>query len=513
MNRTQKATINFIASISGYVITVLCGFITRNIIVRYIGIEMVGIGQLFSTLLLMLSYSQLGLETSIVFGLYVPINKNDQQAIYSILQYYKKVFRCVAIGILVLTLILLPLVSLIIGPDGNGWHIRLILVLYGMNSAATYILAYKRCILIASQKRFISSLFTDCFSFMELVVQALVIILTQNYILYLLVNFFVLGNVAVSLYVDKKFPLESVDKSLGLDEETKSHFDKITVALIEQKLGIVVIFALSALLMSYFTNMQTVGMFSNYEMIINGLQAGLMLFYQSMIAGVGNVMATENTKVVKKTWKTVNFLSFWVCSIATLCFFNLSSIFVGMWLGDAYVFSRKSTLLLGLTLFVNGMRYPVVMFKDAAGLQWYDRRRPILEIMINLCVSIVLVKLMGGLDALLLGRLLSIVLSSAWIEPYMLYKHLFTENIIDYLKSYFFRVMILFFSGFFMDWILNKIMIFVSSRLLCFVFGAVLDVMTICIFVLIIYRKSDEMMMLKAMLLGLLKGKDRRILK
>ncbi|MFQ9801542.1 MAG: hypothetical protein ACLR23_24475 [Clostridia bacterium] len=70
------------------------------------------------------------------------------------------------------------------------------------------------------------------------------------------------------------------------------------------------------------------------------------------------------------------------------------------------------------------------------GLFWYDRYKPIAEVILNLVASILLAKPFG-ISGVFAGTVVSTLLTSFWIEPYILYRRGFPSKP---LRHYFYRV-------------------------------------------------------------------------
>ena len=81
------------------------------------------------------------------------------------------------------------------------------------------------------------------------------------------------------------------------------------------------------------------------------------------------------------------------------------------------------------------MRKSVLTFKDAYGLYWYDRYKPLFESAINLVASIVLA-IPFGIAGILLGTLISTVTTCFWIEPYVLFKYGLKQPVRTYFVDY-----------------------------------------------------------------------------
>lgn len=81
-----------------------------------------------------------------------------------------------------------------------------------------------------------------------------------------------------------------------------------------------------------------------------------------------------------------------------------------------------------------------MIFKDALGLFWYDRYKPIFESAINLVASIVLA-LQFGLAGIILGTIMSTLFTATWVEPLVLFKYGFKAKATNYFVTYLKRIL------------------------------------------------------------------------
>lgn len=452
LNRTKKATRNIVISFIGYVCVVLSGFIARSVMLKYMGIEMVGVGQLFSNIFMMLSYSSLGLETAIIYSLYEPLEHGDENKICVIMEFYKKCFRYIATCIITLTIVLLPLIPYFVKKSEDMEDIYLILILYGLTAATSYIYAFKRSIIIADQDRYLSTLFTDVFSILKLILQIYVIATTHSYILYMFTNVMVvLSNILAAFYIDMRYPYlknknKGEDIGRTLSKEESIELTKTTGALIEQKLGFVFIYAVDSVLMSTFVGVSLIGIYSNYLIVINGLQAGIIIIFQSVIAGIGNIAVTEENQRLKQSWELLNFISQWIYGFSSICLFVLFNPFIKIWIGDEYIFSQNIVFLIILYFYLGGMRKPVIACKDATGMQWKDRYKPLAEVLLNVGISLLLVSKLG-IVGIFLGMNISMILTSCWIEPFVFCKYGIKSSFVKYFVDYCCKFLVILFTG------------------------------------------------------------------
>lgn len=78
------------------------------------------------------------------------------------------------------------------------------------------------------------------------------------------------------------------------------------------------------------------------------------------------------------------------------------------------------------------------LFREAKGLFWYDRYKPLFESAINLAASLLLVQKFG-VAGILGGTVISTVTTCLWMEPYILMRYGIREDWQGKLKDYFVR--------------------------------------------------------------------------
>ena len=106
--RTSNSIKNSLTSTISSVVTMLCGFIAQAIFIRILGAEYLGLNGLFTNILTILSFFELGIGNAIVFHLYKPIANNDTEKIKSLMLFYKKAYNIISILVFVFGLTFIP---------------------------------------------------------------------------------------------------------------------------------------------------------------------------------------------------------------------------------------------------------------------------------------------------------------------------------------------------------------------------------------------------------------------
>ena len=110
--------------------------------------------------------------------------------------------------------------------------------------------------------------------------------------------------------------------------------------------------------------------------------------------------------------------------------------FIVLWIGPDFTADKYVTICITVYFYLNYMRKSVLLFKDAAGLFWHDRYKPLLEAIFFLVFSIpCTIKL--GLLGVFIGSILSLLFTCFWIEPYVLFRYGFGQSLKSYAIIYF----------------------------------------------------------------------------
>lgn len=435
MNHSSRSTNvlrNVVGGVGGQAFTSILQFVCRTVFISLLGATYLGVNGLFSNILSMLSLAELGIGPAIVFSMYKPIADNDEVRIAKLMNFYKTAYRLVAVIVLVIGLALTPFLEFFINDVSNLEHLEVIFILILSNTVVSYLYAYKGSMLNADQKAYAVVIIRNIFAVVQNVVQIVVLLITQNFIAYLVVQIITtfLGNFVLAKYVDKKYPFLVTHKKekLGKDEQ-KGILTKVK-GMMMHKVGGFVLNSTDNLVISKFVGVLMVGLYSNYLMIINMIKTYLTQITGSVTASVGNLIASEPKEKVHKVFESMQLVYFWLYSLCLTCFYVIFQPFITLWIGSEFLMNKYVLLTVLLNFYLTGFQECVNTFVNATGLFWETRRKPIYECVINLSVSIVLAWKIG-LVGVFIGTLVSFV-CTFWINPVVLYKKYFQRSVFPY---------------------------------------------------------------------------------
>lgn len=312
MNRTKSSIKNIIYSFTGQFSDIIVSFIVRTVFVYYLGAEYLGVNGLFANILSLLSLAELGIGSAITFSLYEPLVKNNIKKLNAILALFKRTYVGIGFFILSTGLVLLPFLNFFMKDNAPIPYIRLIYVLFLLNSSVSYLFSYKRALIIADQKKYIDSLYHYSGKIILGIGQIAIIILTKNFILYLVLKFIeiIVENILISKKIDKMYPLLNWNSDEKIEQSDMQLITKNVKALFFHRIGGVVVTDTDNLLIARFISLSAVGIYSNYNLIITSLDTMINIVFQSVTASVGNLGAIKEYTKTRANSEWIDFMGF-----------------------------------------------------------------------------------------------------------------------------------------------------------------------------------------------------------
>lgn len=204
------------------IVLILCPFITRTAFRYILGTEYLGLNNLFSSIISVLSVAELGFGTAIIYCMYKPVAENDVNTICALLNFYKKVYRGIGTLILCIGIALIPFLPQLIanGAYPNTINLSIVYVIYILNAVLSYFMyAYMESVIIVYQRDDIKSGVNTIITLLLNGTQIMVLIISKNYYLYVILIpiFTIISNLRIAHIVKKMFPQYSCHGTLSKD--------------------------------------------------------------------------------------------------------------------------------------------------------------------------------------------------------------------------------------------------------------------------------------------------------
>lgn len=492
--RKQKSLRNIIIAFISNILVTLLTFFTSRIIKDKLGLEVLGLNGVFSNIISILSLSEMGIGTAITFALYEPLAHNDINLIKSVMQFYKKAYRLVAVAVAVFGIILLPFIHFFVKSKNFSQHyINEVYILFLLNSVISYLLVYKRTLIVADQKNYVVTLLTLIYTFTLKITQLLVVYFTSNYLLFLFINIIctLIYNFSINVTCNKLYPYLLDKKIDKLPKEIYSVIISKIKALFLHSIGTVAVYSTDNLLISLFCGVEDAGRYTSYLSIITIIATIIEIFFGNMKDSIGNFMVSEDKSRQKELLYRLFFINQSLVSICAVCLVLLLTPFLKLWLGEDIILNKSVVIAMVISFYFSKNNLTISTIKNSKGLFEQDRFAPLIESLINLVSSVIFAKLFGLLG-IILGTIFSTLLVPFWVQPSVVQREVFKENCKHYFIvyfSYFIRFIAIYII---LEYLFNHVIKFLPTNFFSFfAAAALLFIITSILWFLTLSRKNE----------------------
>ncbi|MDO4528216.1 MAG: oligosaccharide flippase family protein [bacterium] len=448
IERKKNAVRNIVWGFGERIIGLLLPFLTRTVMIKELGVEYLGLNSLFTSILSVLSISELGMGTAIVFSMYRPIAENDTKTLCALLNYYKKIYHVIGTVILFGGLALLPfLPGLIHGTYPNNINLSVLYLIFLFNTVISYYMfAYKSSLFNAFQRKDLVSKRTAIVNILGDILKIIVLIFLKNYYAYaiLIPLSTIVTNLLTAFIAKKYFP--NIQCVGNITKEMSAGIKKRVVGLFSFKIYGVVFTSVDTIVISAFLGLTPLAIYNNYYYVQSVLVGFLTIFTSSVTAGIGNKMVTNNVDDNYDDFKRIVFLNGWIVSWCSVCMFCLYQSFMILWVGKELCFPFFTMVLMVLYFLIPRITTIAYTYREAAGLWWEDRFRPLIAAIVNLSLNLFLVKFIG-MNGVLISTLFCSIFINIPVGAIILFNNYFKRSPMEYFMLIIYYLLITVFVG------------------------------------------------------------------
>lgn len=412
-SRVQNAKRNFSFGVINRVLSIVIPFIARTVIIKFLGEEYLGLNTLFTSILQVLSITELGFSSAISASMYTPLAMGDTKKVSALLKLYRDIYKVIGVSILILSACLLPfLPRFISGEVPAGVNIYVLFSIYILNTSCSYMLfAYNITLLNANQRSDITERIGSTTKLVTGILQIGAIVFYKSIMLYVLLTLIcsLSYNIYCNIVAKRMYPQYRCEGKVDKSEQQKIKKNIFSLAL--QKFGNAVSVSIDSIIISSFLGLNLVAIYGNYNYIISSVTMFISLFFGAISAGIGNSVALETKEKNFRNFNEIVFANSWLIGWSSCCFICLSQRFMKIWLGDEFLLSLDVLICIVMCFYINQIRLTTKTYKNATGIWWQDRFRPIVGCVVNLALNIVLVKTIG-----ISGVVISTIISYLVVE-------------------------------------------------------------------------------------------------
>lgn len=428
----KKFMLNTITSLLMQMVTVICGFVLPRLILEQYGSEVNGLTQSIKQFLGVITFLEMGVGQVIQSSLYGPLAQEDSRQLSMILSSGNKFFRRIGLILLGYVGLLMVFYPLLIDRSYDWLYTAGLIVAISLGSFAQYGFGIiDRILLNADQRGYIQYTSQIVLVLLNTVAAAVMIQMGWSIHAVKLVSslIFIARPVVVRLYIRMRY---QIDRKIQYTEEPiKQKWNGIA-----QHVAAVVLEGTDTIVLTLFSTLSNVSIYSIYFMVI----AGIKQFYEAATAGlqsmVGAMWAKQELDELKKMFGCIETVLHFVVVFLFSCIGILIVPFVRVYtdgLTDADYIQPLFSAVLVLAYAVRCLRTPYNILILAGGHYKQTQKCHVMAAVLNLVVSIAAVW-MWGLVGIAVGTLVAIAYQTGWMVIYDS-KNLLKISLADTLKQ------------------------------------------------------------------------------
>lgn len=435
--RVENSIKSIASGLAGQLLYTILKVISRVAFVYALGSAYLGLNGLFTGIISILNITELGLSNAIVFALYKPIAEKDYSKISALMNLYKKAYTIIGWIIFTAGVALIPFLPFIVnlGDKQEIVNINVVYMLFLLETTTSYwFFEHKKSFLFAAQKNYIVNgyeyLFKIIFTILQIGSIVFITVISKEYRFYFYSVLGIVGNLcskfAIKRYANKHYPYQKEYHNEKLTDEDKKAIVKNVSALSLYKICTKISNSITSILISTMLYGGTilVGIYSNYTMITSVIDTCLLTVTKGINASIGDYYVAESKEKSEFLYRSISLLFTWIYGFSSVCLLFLTNNFLFLVFGNEYVLSKSTLLIIVLNFWVIGQTRAANSFRNASGIYWQGKFRPLVNVVINIVAAVLLAKPFG-INGILFGILLGNVVTLLWYEPWLVYTKAF----------------------------------------------------------------------------------------
>lgn len=410
-NVVKNAKRNIIWGIANKLIVMLCPFFTKTMVKLFLGTQYLGADSLFSSIISVLSLSELGLSSAIVYHLYEPVAKGQTKDVNAILNFYKKAYRLIGMVIILFGLLVIPLLPrLIRGTYPDDIILWKIYMIFLVNTALSYFLyTYLTPLLTVLQRNDIASRINSAITILISVARLAVLLIAPNYYVYILLTpvFTIVNNLWMACVIHKRFPEYKCEGQVS--KETIDSLKTLISGTFIQKACSVTRNSLDSVCVSAFLGLTLTAVYNNYFYISHSVTVFLNIVIMAFAGGIGMHVVKKSPDDNFEEFKKLDFMYLWAGGWSSICLLCLYQPFMTLWMGKDMLLDYSSVILFTLYFYLLKLGDTRSMYNSATGLWWEQRWRSVAETAMNIILNLVF-SYFFGINGIISATIASILL-------------------------------------------------------------------------------------------------------
>lgn len=437
-NRARNATRNIKYGFVNKMLLLVAAFVAWTAFIRIMGAEYTGINSLYTNILKLLSLSDLGLESAMIYELYGPIREHDEETIRALVGLFRRAYYVIMVVILAIGLVLLPFLPYITNSSLEVQDLYLYYLLYLANSVCSYIAVHNRMVVTADQKYYIVYTIDVACKFVQYVLQTIYLVITHDFVGYLVIQMLltVIYNLIVNVVAQRMYPyLQTPSPRVQLPEATVSRLRTNVIARFIEVFSQAVLSQTDSIIISVMFGVISVGYYENYNMLVSYITSVLLsTMVYAIEASIGDLNAEGSQERSYGAYQRLDLLMSFVNTLFVVEFVCVVQDFVSVWIGADYIQSYVLVAALMGTFYVQHSMNLVTIYRQTLGLFNQVKSYYVAMAILNIVLSVIMGYIMGVVGVVAATGISRFV-TVFWREGDVVFRHLGISRVQYYIRQ------------------------------------------------------------------------------
>ncbi|MBQ6302442.1 MAG: polysaccharide biosynthesis C-terminal domain-containing protein [Clostridiales bacterium] len=417
MQRGKRAAVNTAVSFLEEFVSLICGFILPRLILAAFGSKYNGLTLSISQFLSCAVLLRSGIGGATRAALYKPLATHNQDEINSIVKatdIFMKKIGVVLLGAILFFAVLYPCFV----KNEFGWFFTFSLyVIIGASTFAESFFGITYLIVLqADQRLWISSLFKSICYILNTSIAA--ILIYNNFSIHAVklgsAVIYVIYPIVLGLYVRRHYHIDTHVKpnNAAIAQRWDAFWQQVAYFVMNNT---------DIMVLTVFSNMLEVSVYSVYNLVINGIKKTVQSFTNGLEAAFGNMIARKEEKALSQNVGIIEIMLYSLSTIVCTCSAILILDFVKLYthnVTDVEYIRPAFAYTILLAQFFSTIRLPYQLVVQAAGHYKQTKIGAIIEPIINIALSIAFVYKFG-LIGVAVGTLVATIFRTIQYSIYM----------------------------------------------------------------------------------------------
>ncbi len=433
--RTDNVIRNMIFALLQAIVGMFFPFVVRACTIKYLGSEYMGLNNLCTSVLHVLSVTDLGLENAFAFQLYKPVAQRDKEEVCRLLNCYKKIYFVIGMTVLGIGVMILPFFQHFISSDvPEGVNVYLIFFVYLLNTVISYIFfAYKSLLFIADQRKDYESIILTVYFCVLYTIQILLLRAHQYYLsVFVMPVCTLIAKIVRNQIAIRKYPDYNPHGVVTESQKAALKTDAFSIAV--YKFRDISRDTFDSIALSTMKGLVVLSNYQNYYMVMNVPLLLLNMFYANILPSIGNFAISNDSKEIFDVYKKMAFIMTRMAGWFAICYCFLIQDFIVIWLGTEYQMSWRIVVLFSTYIYLYGETKIAQIMREGIGMWQQGRIWAAVEMVVNLGLNVLLLVWIGT-EGVILATVISVLLISIPAENRIIFSRCFVGKGRDKLKS------------------------------------------------------------------------------